>query len=194
MKKKIIILSILVFVILWGVRFSAVNRNVDKAETILYPRGEIVPVGEDYFDYASEHMEGYTVQVLGAELVTAEEFLERYDALDRLPDLGWYTNYIYAVRVSIGNEDNPYGEEKGISLMQYQLLGPNYILSIEDVCFSLANPTMPGLSFALRQNTSKEILLPYAVMNWETSCEHILKDPPRLQITQYPHQKLLETA
>ena len=80
----------------------------------------------------------YTVTVLDAELVPAEE-LQGYDAGDQAELLGNFTDYIYMVRVSIANQYNPFVDEKGINAGGYYLIGTDYILSLDDTCYYLAN-------------------------------------------------------
>lgn len=178
----------------WAARVYSINANLDLPQKIVYPIGEIVPIENDYFDYEFEDMDGYSVQVLRSELVSAKEFLDRYNAGDRLSELGPYSDYVYAIEITVTNTNNPYTNEKGITLLLYNLVGKNYILSIDNICFAISNPHMPGLSFSLQQNASKTILLPFIVMGWQNDYNNLLKNPPMLQITQYPHQKMLEIA
>lgn len=194
MKKFVLPAVVFLLVLGWAARVYSINAGLDLPQKIVYPLGETVPVEKDYFDYAFEDMDGYSVQVLRSELVGAKEFLDRYNAIDRLPELGPYSDYVYAVEITVTNTGNPYTNEKGIALLLYNLVGKNYILSIDTVCFAVSNPHMPGLSFSLQQNASKTILLPFIVMGWQNDYNDLLEDPPMLQITQYPHQKMLEIA
>ena len=127
-------------------------------------------------------MDGYSVQVLRSELVSAKEFLDRYNAGDRLSELGPYSDYVYAIEITVTNTSNPYTNEKGIALLLYNLVGKNYILSIDNICFAISNPHMPGLSFSLQQNASKTILLPFIVMGWQNDYNDLLENPPMLEI------------
>ena len=188
MKKIILPVVISLLVLGWAARVYSINANLDLPQKIVYPIGEIVPIENDYFDYEFEDMDGYSVQVLSSELV------DRYNAGDRLSELGPYSDYVYAVEITVTNTDNPYTNEKGIALLLYTLVGKNYILSIDNICFAISNPHMPGLSFSLQQNASKTILLPFIVMGWQNDYNDLLENQPMLQITQYPHQKMLEIA
>lgn len=192
MKKLMLVFFAVVLVAAWGVRFYLVNQNIDLPVAQVFPKGMQVPIEKDFFFDATEDMDGYTVKVLGAELLTIEEFIQRYQAGSHAEVLGDLTDYIYEVRVSIANQDNGLVEEKGIALGLYYLKGTDYVLSLEDVCFQSANPNMPGTSFSLQKGTSMELVLPFNVMSALTSQKHILEDPPKLQISLYPHQKLLE--
>ena len=194
MKKYIWPVVIGLLVLGWALRVCSVNSDLNLPEKIVYPFGETVPIEKDYFDYESEDMDGYSVRVLGSELMTAEEFLARYNASNRLSELGGSSDYVYAVEVSVTNSYNPYTGEKGISLLLYNLVGKNYILTIDGICFDASNPHMPGPSFSLQQNACITIVLPFIASAWQNDYDDLLENPPMLQITQYPHQKLLKIA
>ncbi len=191
--KKIIFISLtVVLIFVWGVRFYLVNREVDLPVVQVFPKGQEVPIANDFFINSDEGMDGYNVTVLYAELVSVDNFLQRYNADEQSENIGIFTDYIYMVRVSFGNQNNPFVNEKGIDLQVYYLKGTDYVLSLEDTCYRIANPDMPGTSFSLRQGTDMELILPFSVMSSQTSRNHILDDPPKLQISLYPHQKLIE--
>lgn len=192
MKKIVIIFLTIVLICAWSAGFYLVNRDIDLPVVQVFPKGEKVPVEKDFFVYSDEGMDGYNVTVLDAKLVSVEDFLQSYDAGEQAENIGIFTDYIYMVRVSFGNQDNPFVNEKGIDLQVYYLRGTDYVLSLEDTCYRIANAHMPGTSFSLRQGTDMELILPFSVMSSQTSRNHILEDPPKLQISLYPHQKLIE--
>ena len=194
MKKILIIAVIIILAIGWGLRFYVVNKDVDAPIVQIFPKGEEVLVEKDFFNYADEDMDGYAVTVLDAELFSVADFLQRYDAADQAEILGNYTDYIYTVRICVANRHNPYTGEKGISLQQYVLQGTDYVLGFEDTCYQLANPDMPGASFSLKEGTSMELTLTFDVMSRTTSIKHLLDDAPKLLITQYPHQKMINIS
>lgn len=191
MKRTIIIVLTILLAAGWGVRFYWLNKSADKLNIQTFKRGTTVPVGKDFFDVADEDMDGYTVKVLDASILTSEKFLQKYNATDQRKELGNFTDYIYIVHVVIGNRNNPYGTQKGIGLTQYILKGTDYILTFDEFSYQLANPNMPGASFSLSQNTEKEFTLTFSVTEL-TSYKHLKDDPPKLQISLYPTQKLLD--
>lgn len=192
MKKILIIAVAAVLVIGWGIRFYIVNKDIDVPVVQIFSKGEEVSVGKDFFSYGDEDMDGYTVTVLGAEILSVQEFLQRYNAIDQAELLGIFTDYLYTVRVSVANQYNPYTDQKGIALQLYFLQGTDYILSLEDTCYQIANPDMPGTSFSLRQGTNLELTLTFDVMSKMTSINHLSDDMPKLLITQYPHKKMIK--
>lgn len=191
-KKSIGIVLTVVLIFAWGIRFYFVNQDIDIADVRVFQKGVEVPIEKDFFYNSEEDMDGYTVTVLDAELRSVDDFLNDYDASDQMELLGNFTEYIYVVRVSIGNQYNAFVNEKGISLRSYNLKGTDYILSLEDICYQIANPDMPGTSFSLQQGTSMELILPFAVLPELTSRKHLQEDPPKLVISLYPQQKLIE--
>lgn len=60
-----------------------VNRNLTQyldaaygVETVYYGMGEIIPFGDDYLDYDDESLDGYSMRIDAAQVLTYEEFLE----------------------------------------------------------------------------------------------------------------------
>ena len=194
MKKKIWIRLgiLLVLVAGFAVRFCIVNHDVDVPEVLTYEKGEEVPLEKDFFYYSSEDMEGYSIQVLDSALYSVDEFLKEYHAEDIAEYMGDFTDYIYTVRLKVSNHGNEQVGEKGIALTRCYLKGVDYILSLEEACYQAANPDMPGSSFSIRNGTSIEVVATYEVLDRLTSKKHILAHPPKLMISLYPHQKLLE--
>ncbi|MCI8669019.1 MAG: DUF5028 domain-containing protein [Lachnospiraceae bacterium] len=192
MKKILYFSLIVVLTFAWGIRFYLVNREIDLPVALVFQKGEEVPIEKDFFINSDEGMDGYNVTVLDAELVSVENFLQSYNAVEEAENIGSFTDYIYMVRVSFGNQNNPFINEKGIDLQVYYLKGTDYVLSLEDTCYRIANPDMPGTSFSLRQGTDMELILPFSVMSSQTSRKHVLDDTPKLQISLYPHQKLIK--
>ena len=175
----------------WAVRFHAVNTELELPEIQVFRSGEEVPVGKDFFDYADEDMDGYTITVLGAELSPVQDFLEKYDSTEKRELLGHFTDYVYEVRISVANRYNPHVNQKGISLLRYVLQGTDYVLTLDGDCFMMANPDMPGTAFSIRRETTMDMTLTFGVLSRVTSLRHLAEDPPKLQITQYPHQKMI---
>lgn len=192
MRKILPAAMLVILTALWGAGFHAVNQNVDLPVIQVFPKGEEAALEQDFFNYAEEEMDGYTVTVLDAEVQTAEKFLRQAGAQNQAENLGDHTDYIYTVKVRIANETNEHTGEKGISLAQYALQGTDYILSFDDTSFLIVNPHMPGASFSLRKGTSMEMVLTFGIMSKVTSLSHLEKDLPKLLISQYPHQKMLE--
>lgn len=139
MKKFILPVVISLLVLGWAARVYSINADLDLPQKIVYPLGEIVPIENDYFDYEFEDMDGYSVQVLRSELVSAKEFLDRYNAGDRLSELGPYSDYVYAIEITVTNTNNPYTNEKGIrvAMLTYVAAILFVLIAIATIAFSI---------------------------------------------------------
>jgi len=168
-----------------------VNQNVKLPIEENFSKGEVVPFGDDFNTNADEIASGYTLQVLDSEILPVDEFLEKYDNSGEIVADG-FTEYYYLVKVSVGNVNNRDGTESGISLDQIPLVGTNYFMLMDYVVFELLNPDMPGSSFSLQLGTKKEILIPYAINpQVHANYRRLQNDTPKLQLTEYPHHKLI---
>lgn len=191
--KKIITIIIIVSLILTGsIRFYFVNKDVGKSDVQIYKKGVTVPVEKDFFENSNEDMNGYTFRILDAFIMKPKDFFEKYNAEDQLKEMDWFTDYLYVVKVVIANEGKYSSEKKGIALTMCTLKGTTYILSFNEMAFGVANPNIPGSSFSLNPKTNKEFILPFTVIKDYTSYTSLQKDPPKLQISLFPHEKLLE--
>ena len=72
------------------------------------------------------------------------------------------------------------------------LVGTNYSVILSPDMFRAVNPDMETASFSLRLGTEMEMWLVFQIIPGNIpEYEHIVKNPPMLQITQYPRQKLI---
>ena len=190
--KKIIIIITISLILACGTRFYFVNKNVEKPNIQVYEKGITVPVGKDFFENTNEDMDGYTFKILDTSFMKAEDYFEIYHAEENLNQMSEYYDYFYVVKVSIGNTGETSSDQKGIALINCCLKGTTYILSFNDIAYQVANPSMPDSAFSLKPNTEKEIIIPFTVIPELTSYKSLQKDPPKLQISLFPTQKLLE--
>lgn len=183
---------VLCLVIVFSLRFYEVNRNVKTAIVQEFPVGEIVPFGNDFNNSPDENMNGYALQVLSSEIVSVDEFNEKYNPSNEevVDDL---TEYYYLVNVSFENFNKMQDVENGVSLDVISLVGTNYYMTIDYAVFQMINPDMPGTSFSLKPESSKKMILPYAVVpEVHADSNGLRKDPPKLQMTEYPHRKMID--
>lgn len=187
-KKRICIVAIIFCLAgLYGVKLYAVNTDVRLPERQIFEKGEVVSYDKDFNISADNTSEGYTIQVVDSKIMEAGDFCRTYD----VKDMG-IVDYYYMVKVSVKNVDNDHVGEQGIPLGMSMLIGTNYSMIPSPEMFYAANPGMPGMSFSLQLDTEKEIWLVFQMIPGSTpDCQHLEKEPPMLQITQYPHQKLI---
>lgn len=192
-KNKIIILLVTICLCIGiGMRLYVVNTGLDDFPIIqVFNKGEVVPFGDDFWESSDQAINGYTMQIVGSEIVWMDEFFERYNTSGEftVEDFDLYVVGFHLVTVSVSNIDYAGGEEGGIGLDHIFLTGTDYYTLVDDVAFEMVNPHMPGIGFALRQGTSMEIVIPYPI--FEGTSKHSLHDDLKLVITEYPHQKSL---
>lgn len=185
-KRKIVIIFVLV--VLYGIRVYTVNTDVRLPVREVFEKGEVVSYGQDFNISSNDMCKGYTVQVLDSKIMKAKEFCEKYD----VTDIG-LANYYYMVRVSVENLNNTYIEEQGVSMGLAMLMGTNYSIISSSDMFKVLNPQMPASSFSLKVGTKKDMWLVFQMIPGNApDYKQIKKNPPMLQITQYPCQKLIK--
>lgn len=203
MKKKIGIILLLTFCIIGvtSIRIYQVNENVSIPRKVYYSINERVEFGNDFHVSANERINGYAIQVLGAELIDKEEYYQKYHIIgeDREAADSEDIKYYYVVRARVFNTKEQ-EEGKGFVVFNYPLVGKNYIINTNMATYNLINPDLPeGGGFSLRPGEETEVLLPYAVspsneVEYETQLKKKFEEcPPKLQITAYPIKKLIAT-
>lgn len=192
MRSKIFVVFPIVILILVLVRIFYVNTNSEKAMKEIIPIGKSAEIGENFFDYSSESMNGYIVTVKNSEIVSAKEYLEQHGkSITDQPYQG--LEYYYLVTVNIKNTDNSYVGEKGIDFMRWYIQGSDYILKIEDFAYSLANESLNGsLQVSLNQNKDMDFVLPFYMFSGDHPHDKIVSDISYLVISDYPTKLMLK--
>lgn len=186
-KRIYIAIALICLIGLYSARVYAVNKDVKLAVRQIYKKGEAVPYEKDFNITANEVSDGYTMQVLETKIMAAKDFCRKYNVTDMK-----IANYDYMVKVSVENVSNQHVGEQGVTLGILMLIGTNYSLIPSPDMFAAVNSDMPQMSFSLQPGTSKELWIVYELIPGNVpDCRQLEKDPPMLQITQYPHQKLL---
>jgi hypothetical protein len=105
------------------------------------------------------------------------------------------TPFYCLLKVRIYNKDCDLGEEGGLMLDRYSLMGDNYMALVSENVFCTMYPDMPGTSFSLRKGTSMEFELPYPITRTEgCTKEDMQKKAPMLEISEFPNRKLLKAG
>ena len=194
-RKRVLIICGLILLILYTARVIVVNKNADRVPVYIYDVGETVDFGNDYVDTVEECIDGYAVQVLGYEVVDTRELYERYNMGQADEATVKNTPFYCLLKVRIYNKDCDLGEEGGLMLDRYSLMGDNYMALVSENVFCTMYPDMPGTSFSLRKGTSMEFELPYPNTRTEgCTKEDMQKKAPMLEISEFPNRKLLKAG
>lgn len=197
MKKRgnILLFISLCLIFSFAIRVYFVNRDVSKPPMKEYKKGEIVTFDEGYSVDNRKISKGYTIQILDSEILSVEDFREKYNLSEGdLEGQYNFTNAYYIVKAKFTNINNQEGEEQGISLLSLPLVGKNYMVVFNAIAYPHLNPTMPiGGGFSLRPGTDMTVYLTYAIIAGNApGIEEFRKDPPQLQIAEYPIRKMLD--
>ena len=187
-KRVFIVIAVLCLIGIYIIRIYEVNSDEKFPERQMFDAGEWVPYGKDYNMSENDRCEGYYVRALETKVMETKEFCEKYDAVD----MGLATHY-YMVKLEVQNSDNEHVGEQGVALGMTMLIGTNYAIIPSPDMVRAANPDIPALSFSLQPGTKKEVWLVFSIIPGNVpNHEQIKEDPPLLQITQYPVQKLIK--
>ena len=83
------------------------------------------------------------------------------------------------------------GNEAGIDLMQYILQESAYTTLVETNYFKYLND-FDALKFALRENSEKEIVVPFRIITQNVDINQIKNGCPTLVVSLYPHKKIIK--
>lgn len=201
MKKVIFGIAAIALGVLVVIRIESVNKNITYPEIKEYGMQEEAPIGDNIFMEDYEKMDGYSVTAEEVELLTYDEFLEKFQYDEETQgqlyekDDMVYPEMVYNVKVKIKNnnkEDNP---DKGIDFQNYVVYGEDFQLQISAQLYAVANPDMESgqMSFRLRPETEMEFYLPFYFSPSRKieplQIEEVLNSKLYLPISLYPEQR-----
>lgn len=191
MKNFILGMAFFILAITYMLRVNFVNTTLPLPVTLKYEMGAEVAIEDDFFDSSDENMNGYTVTVLGTELLTIDEFIALYEIEDSSEYD--YLEYVYLVTASFRNMSNKYGEMGGINLSKYVLQKSSYITYMDIELYYMVN-NVNAYSFSLNPGTKKKLIIPFGIDTAYIDVERINDEFPRLVVTEYPHKKIIELS
>ncbi len=187
--KKISALIISILFVVYTIRVITINKNFSSPENEYYYIGDSVPIENNFFDTSDEKMDGYSLTVLDTTLMSMDEFNEKYVNIEDVHNKP--CNYVYLVRILFKNTSNDMGNEAGIDLMQYILQESAYTTLVETSYFKYLND-FDALKFALRENSEKEIVVPFRIITQNVDINQIKNGCPTLVVSLYPHKKIIK--
>lgn len=167
--KKLIAVLAAVILAAGIVRITYVNIKAERPDIREYEMGTEVFCGSNYYEKATEQLDGYSITVLSAKIVKTEDYLKEYNISDsvKLPTPGetltaenFVPEYIYDVEVNIRNTHNTEG---GINLYYTVLVSDDILMKVDEKVFGAMYPHLGGeYGFKLMENTDENIHLPFA--------------------------------
>lgn len=198
--KKILALCLAVVLCVGvGLRIWAVNYNRPEVETVIYPMGEVIDMGDDYFYSPDDAYSDYDIKVLSAEVLPVDEYLEKYGLTreEVWGDASVYATTIYEVELWLrNNSTDEKNNTQGIDLVNMRLVndqGDDYQISHELMCAFYPQLDPSSLGFSIRAGTEYTVRLPYCDLYWmRLSTEEIKNRDTYLWLSMYPTKRMVE--
>lgn len=190
-RKYLICVVVLILAALYSYRVYMVNARAERIPCQVYEMGETVPLGNNIcFTYP---MDGYSVKVLAADVLTNDEFLEKYDGKKENFPAYDMMQQIYDIELEISNEDNT---DTGIDLYGWYIQKDAALASFDAVYYREANKDKGYVdtAIAVRPHTSVTLhaVFPLPKLNFK---KRDYRDPERMDmdlvVTLYPEKKVI---
>lgn len=187
---KIILISIIgvILVLTYVHRYRVVNQKLKAAPVLEYSIGEEVKMEQDIL--INDTMEGYSIRVNQAEVLSYKDFLKKYNVED---EYSYVPDKIYDVEVTLRNIDAD--DEVGINLAEFYVQGVAVCAGLDINLLEQANPVLNGVyAIALRKDSSMSIHLPFGLYeeNFKKDVWNNLNDfPMNFVVTLYPTKKIV---
>lgn len=199
-KKMATIFIICIILAVWGIRFVSLNINAEQPVIEIYQQGEYVEYGNNFFYRSSgENRDGYSIKVVGAYLMTIEDYLESigvsYDEyktkVNEMSDIE--KKIVLDLHIVLKNEGNSDGN---FDIFDTRVNASNFCLSNDSILFGFLYPKLSGeFSFKVRENTECEMRIPYCPEKVDMricTFEYAASREFYLNISQYPVKKMIK--
>lgn len=190
-KRVAVLLAVLLTAAGIGTRIYQVNAAVEDIPCQVYELGETAELGNRVI--FGDPMDGYFITIKGVQLLSTQEFMEKYGCIETdLP--GWeYMSQIFDIELEIANENN---EETGIDLNQLYLQNESALASFDAIYYRIANAEKgyENTSIAVRPGTSVTLQAEFPIpeLNFSARAYQNLWDLDlKLVVTLYPEKKMM---
>jgi hypothetical protein len=185
---SIVIVCCLALFCAYGWRVQAVNAQLQNPEIQEYQMGDWIEFQDDFL--INDTMKGYALTVNQAEILTYEQFLEKYHAED---EYSYVPDKIYDVEITLKNINAD--DTTGINLSEFYIQGVAVCAGIDTNLCSVANPDFGGAyAIALKTGTEVIVHLPFALYE-ENFRRDVWDDLERFDMnfvaTLYPAKKVI---
>lgn len=189
--KRILYCIIPLLIILYAVRVFILNSNDVRPLEINYEFGEKVGFENDFFGTSNECSNGYYITIIGTDLLTIDEFVQKYNESNSECYEGY--EYMYLIHAKFSNDSNMEGMNAGINLSRYILQDQSYISFMSREAYCAIND-IDIYSFSLRLETEEELIIPYGIDLDYVDINEIATGKASLVISAYPHKKMISLS
>lgn len=196
-KRRLIIGSIIILILfVWIIVVVHVNTTAEKQQTQVYKVGDQVYYGNNYYDYSSEIINGYSLKVLSCKVYEYDEYLKLMGIVD--PAVSTHAKYVVDVEINFCNEDSS-GGKYGVALIPTYLAATDNRLAVNTELLGAIYTQLgsSSMGFMLQPNSNMTLHFPYQMelmSYWFVGDErHFLENTEfYLNATQYPVKQVIQ--
>jgi hypothetical protein len=185
------IVSCVIICSAYGWRYQTVNAQLKNPEIQEYSMGDWIEFQDDFL--INYTMKGYALKVNQAEILTYEQFLNKYHVED---EYTYVPDKIYDVEVTLKNINAE--DTTGINLSEFYVQGVAVCAGIDTNLCSVANPDFGGAyTIALRTGAEIIVHMPFALYE-ENFSDDVWDDLNHFDMnfvaTLYPTKKVIHMS
>lgn len=188
------VLYTLIFV-LAGVaaRIAYVNITAEKPIIEYYSENEWAGLNGSYIRSWEENTEGYSVKIVGYEVMEKEKYFSKYDLSGKDQSVADPFAYIMEVTIKIKNEENETGK---LQIADWALIGKNddFIAYLDQQLLMDTDERVDSILSSISTASGKEIeiKLPYPLIYMDKEKEIDRNMPYKIAVTKYPSRKYIQ--
>lgn len=187
--KKVLCLSLIPIFFLCGIQIKYVNSHSVNVPIYTYSLNEEVKFERNFFGNINESSNGYSITVLGTDLMDIEAFKKNYSIKDEIGIGEAY--YVNLIHVKIKNCNNSSGTRSGIDIQRFILQNGSYITYFYPMIYSYIN-SHNETKFSLPKGQELEVYIPFVLSNNDIKIEDFNTGDFYLVISLYPNKCMIK--
>ena len=193
LKRKIAIYTLIFVLAGAAARIAYVNITAEKPIIEYYSENEWAGLNGSYIRSWEENTEGYSVKIVGYEVMEKEKYFSKYDLSGKDQSVADPFAYIMEVTIKIKNEENENGK---LHIADWALIGKNddFIAYLDQQLLMDTDERVNGVLSSISTASGKEIeiKLPYPLIYMDKEKEIDRNMPYKIAVTKYPSRKYIQ--
>lgn len=158
-----------------------------------YSENEWAGLNGSYIRSWEENTEGYSVKIVGYEVMEKEKYFSKYDLSGKDQSVADPFAYIMEVTIKIKNEENETGK---LQIADWALIGKNddFIAYLDQQLLMDTDERVDSILSSISTASGKEIeiKLPYPLIYMDKEKEIDRNMPYKIAVTKYPSRKYIQ--
>ena len=176
-----------------AVRIAYVNITAEKPIIEYYSENEWAGLNGSYIRSWEENTEGYSVKIVGYEVMEKEKYFSKYDLSGNDQSVADPFSYIMEVTIKIKNEEIETGK---LQIADWALIGKNddFIAYLDQQLLMDTDERVDSILSSISTASGKEIeiKLPYPLIYMDKEKEIDRNMPYKIAVTKYPSRKYIQ--